>query len=154
MNQRSDQRSELLPAPRIAAGEVTRAGEQPAAVIHLTGGELAHLLERAARPVVLQGPQRSPATYDAPPAAGHPGINVTYPSGNYGHTLPVGTAPLPEQPAQTRTWAPLLFIASAAAFLGGPPVAIMTGSDLVAVILCTLGFAGGCRSIAILMSQP
>lgn len=153
MNKPTDQRAGALPATRIVSGEVTRAGEQPAAVVHLTGPQLTHLIERAARPIVLQGPQTSPAPYASPAAGGtgHPGINVTYPSSSgYGYALPANVGPLAPV-AETRTVAPLAFIASAGAFLAGPIVAMLTGSDLWAVILCTLGFAGGVRSLTILL---
>jgi hypothetical protein len=143
-----------LPAPRVVAGEVARAGEQPATVVQLTGDQFRALLDRASRPVILRGPEQYPTPYAAPAAGdGHPGINVTLPSSGAGgyYVVPTNVGPLETTVTETRTWAPLLFIASAASFLGGPPVAIMTGSDLVAAILCAVGFAGGCRSLMILM---
>lgn len=153
MDQRTDQAAHLLPALRIVTGEVSRAGEQPAAVVHLSGTELAHILERAAHPIVLQGPQASPAPYASPAAGGpgHPGINIVYPAaGGYGYALPANVGALPAVP-ETRTWAPVAFVASAGALLAGPIVAMLAGSDLCAVVLCGAGFAGGVRSLVLLL---
>lgn len=153
MNQRTDQRSELSPAPRILSGDVIPSGDQPGAVVHLTPAQLTHLIERAAHPIVLRGPETSPAPYAAPAAGGtgHPGINVTIPStGGYAYMLPANVPPLAPVP-ETRTIAPLAFIASAGAFLAGPIVGMLAGSDLMAAILCTVGFAGGTRSLILLL---
>lgn len=153
MNKPTDQVNGALPAVRIVTGEVVPAGEQTAAVVHLTGPQLTHLIERASRPIVLQGPQTSPAPYAAPAAGGtgHPGINITYPtSSGYGYALPANVAPLPPVP-ETRTLAPLAFIGSAAAFLGGPLAELLGNSFPAAVILCCIGFAGGVWSLSILL---
>lgn len=155
MNKPTDQLSGVLPAARIVSGEVVPAGEQTAAVVYLSGSELAHLLERAARPVVLQGPQTTPARYATPSAGGpgHPGITVNIPyAGAGGYALPAVAGKLPDVPT-TRTWAPMGVIVSAAAFLGGPLAELLGNSFPAAVILCAVGFAGGVRSLVVLLRQ-
>lgn len=149
--------AQALSGDVIRGGEVVQFGEQQATVIHvdMTPAQLAHLIERAGRPVVLQGPQTSPAPYATPAAGGtgHPGINITYPSSagyGYVHAMPAGLEPLPEV-ATPREWAPLAAVASISAFLSGPLVGILAGSDAGAAGLCFLGFAGGVASFARLL---
>lgn len=155
----------VSPAEQALSGEVVRAGEvvpfgeQPATVIRvdMTPAQLAHLIERAGHPIVLQGPQGMPAPYVAPAAGGtgHPGINITYPSSagsGYVHVMPAGLEPLPEV-ATPREWAPLAAVASIGAFLSGPLVGMLAGSDAGAAGLCFLGFAGGVASFARLLSS-
>ena len=143
MDQRTDQQTGALPAPRILSGDVIRSGEQPAAVVHLSGSELAHLLERAARPIVLRGPE-SPAPYAAPAGAGgHPGISVTIPGASSGYVLPANVAPLEPVPT-SHSWWPVACMVSGCVGLGSGTAAIATGSQgAVAVTAAALAVWGG-----------
>ena len=71
---------------------------------------------------------------------GHPGIDVDL-TGYGGFTPPAYVAPLPAVP-ESRSWAPLAFLACGTAFVGSAFVTAVTGGNLVA-ILATLGLLIG-----------
>jgi hypothetical protein len=149
MDQTTDRTATAFPVPRILDGEIIPA-PAPGAPVQLTPDQFSALLARVDRPVVIRGPEpyAPPAHYAPPPRGGHPGINVTYPAPEY--ALPAVAGPLPEVP-ETRTWAPVAFTVCAAAFLGGPLLALLGGSTMGAVIVCALGFAGGTRALVLLL---
>jgi hypothetical protein len=124
---------------------VSRGGTAPAPT--LTDAQLATLIGMAARPttsgaVVHHG--------GAGGRAGHPGITITYPTPDY--VPPANVSPLEAAP-ETRTWTPLALIVSAAAFLGGPLAELVGNSLPAAVVLCLAGFAGGVRSLVLILRR-
>lgn len=157
MNQPTERSATALPAPRILDGEIVQASTPAGPVVQLSPDQFRSLLARVDRPVIIQGPERAPATYTRPAggSGGHPGIDVTIPAAAHGgYVLPANVGPLAPVP-ETRTIAPLAFIASAAAFLGGPLAELLGNSLPTAIVLCCVGFAGGVWSLSLLLrSEP